>query len=80
MHPCMHSFVPLCLVVTIQTTFFAQSLSNFTCKLMTMRGGTLVILGQKIKAQGQLWPPGRGNHTLHCPLKIDSKEFFFQDF
>ena len=47
---------------------------------MTMRGGILVILGHKIKGQGQLWPPGRGYHALHCPLKIDSKEFFFQDF
>ena len=28
---------------TIQTTVFAQSLSNFTCKLWMMRGGTLLI-------------------------------------
>ena len=40
---------------TIQTTVFAKSLSNFTCKLWMMRGETLLILGQGIKGQGQLW-------------------------
>ena len=34
---------------------FAQSLSNFTCKLWMMRGGTLLILGHGVKGQGQLW-------------------------
>ena len=37
--------VPLYLVDTLATTVFAQSLSNFTCKLWMMRGGTLLILG-----------------------------------
>ena len=37
--------VTLYLVDTIQTTAFDQSLSNFTCKLWMMRGGTLLILG-----------------------------------
>ena len=40
---------------TIQTTVFAQSLSNFTCRLSMMRGGTLLIMGHGIKGQGQLW-------------------------
>ena len=34
---------------TIQTTVFAQSLSNFRCKLFMMRGGTLLILDHKVK-------------------------------
>ena len=51
------STVALCvydLVGTIATTVFAQSLSNFTCKLWMMRGGTLLILGHGVKGQGQL--------------------------
>ena len=36
-------------------TVFDQSLSNFTCKLWMMRGGTLLILGHGIKGQSQLW-------------------------
>ena len=47
--------VTLYLVDTIATTVFAQSLSNFTCKLWMMRGGTLLILGHGVKGQGQLW-------------------------
>ena len=31
---------------------FATPLSNFTCQLLTMRGETLLILGQRIKVQG----------------------------
>ena len=48
---CFRGFVPLYLVDTIGTTVFAQSLSNFTCKLWMMRGGTLLILdhGSKVK-------------------------------
>ena len=42
------------LVGTIATTVFAQSLSNFTCKLWMMRGGTLLIMGHGVKGQGQL--------------------------
>ena len=40
---------------TIQTTVFAQSLSNLTCKLWIMRGGTLLIWGHGVKGQSQLW-------------------------
>ena len=47
--------VTLCLVDTIATTIFDQSLSNFTCKLWMMRGGTISILGHGIKDQSQLW-------------------------
>ena len=47
--------VTLYLVDTIATTVFDQSLSNFTCKLWMMRGGTLLILGHGIKGQSQLW-------------------------
>ena len=43
--------VTLYLVDTIATTVFDQSLSNFTCKLWMMRGGTLLILGHGIKGQ-----------------------------
>ena len=39
----------------IQTTVLVQSLSNFTSKLWMMRGGTLLILGLRVKCQGQLW-------------------------
>ena len=42
------------IVHTIQTTVFAQSFSNFSCKLWMMRGGTLLIFshgvtGSKVK-------------------------------
>ena len=47
--------VTLYLVDTIATTVFYQSLSNFTCKLWVMRGGTISILGHGIKGQSQLW-------------------------
>ena len=40
---------------TIETTVFAGSLLNFTCKLFMMRGGTLLILGHGVKSQGQIW-------------------------
>ena len=43
------------LVDMIQTTVIAQSLSDFTCKLWMMRGGTLLILGHWVIGQGQLW-------------------------
>ena len=46
--------VTLYLVDTIATTGFDQSLSNFTCKLWMMRGGTLSILNHGIKGQSQL--------------------------
>ena len=45
----------LCLsniVRTIEATFFAHSLSNFSCKLFMMRGGALLILGHWVKGQG----------------------------
>ena len=62
---------------TIATTFFAQSLSNFTCKLWMMRGGTLLILGHVVKGQGQLCPPARGCHALRCLVVIDFVFSFF---
>ena len=42
------------LVGTIQTTFLFQSLSNFTCQLLMMTGGSLLILGRGVKGQGRL--------------------------
>ena len=39
----------------IQTTILAQSISNFTSKLFMIRRGTLLILGHRVKSQGQLW-------------------------
>ena len=55
-----------------QTTVFAQSLSNFTCKLLMMRAGTLLILSYRVKGQGQLWPlsvktRGHGTGYSFCP-------------
>ena len=38
----------------MQITDFAQLLPNFTCKLCMMRRGTLLILGHRVKGQGQL--------------------------
>ena len=55
---------------TIAITVFVQLLSNFTCKLCTMRGGTLLILGHGVKGQGQLCPPARGCHALRCLVKV----------
>ena len=34
---------------------YSQSLSDFTCKLWMMRGGTLLIFGHGVIGQGQLW-------------------------
>ena len=55
MDVCVRGSVTLYLVDTIVTKVFAQQLSNFTCKLWMMRGGTLLILGHGVKCQGQLW-------------------------
>ena len=40
---------------TIQAAVVAQSLSNFTCNMWMMRGGTLLILGYGVRGQGQIW-------------------------
>ena len=61
------------LVDTIQTTVFAQSLSNFTCKLWIMRGGILLILGHgsKVKVNfGTLCirPCGHDTDYSFCPI------------
>ena len=52
---CVSGSVTLYLVDTIATSIFAQSLSNFTCTFAMRRGGTLLILGHRVKGQGQLW-------------------------
>ena len=52
MSACVGASVTLYLVGTIATIMFAQSLSNFTCKLWKMRGGTLLNLGHGVKGQG----------------------------
>ena len=44
--------------------------SVFTCKLIMMSGGTLLILGGGAKIQAQIWPPARGCHTSHCLVNI----------
>ena len=64
------STVTLYLVDTIATTVFAQSLSNFTCKLCMMRGGTLLILGHWVKGQGQL------SHSVYKTCEHDSDYSF----
>ena len=63
----------------IQTTVFSRSLSNFACKLLMMRGGTLLIFGHGVKGQDQLWPPARGCHALRCLVlsEIGSKNKIF---
>ena len=43
---------------TIQTTVFAQSLPNFTCKLWMVRGGTLLIWGQRSRSTLCIKPCG----------------------
>ena len=63
----------LYLVDTIVTTVFAQSLSNFTCKLWMMRGGTLLISGHwsKVKVNfGTLCirPCGHDTDYSLCPI------------
>ena len=57
----------------IQTTVFARSLSNFTCKLWMMRGGTLLILGHRVKGQGQL------RHSVYKTLWAGYRLHFFLD-
>ena len=60
---------------TIQTTVFVQSLSNFTCRLWMMRGGTLLILGHGVKGQGQLW------HSVYKTLWAGYRQkFLFNHF
>ena len=50
----------------IQTTVFAQSLSNFTCRLWMKRGETLLNLSCGVIGQGQVCLPARGCHALSC--------------
>ena len=45
--------VALCLVGTIQTAVLVRSLSIFTCKLLVMNRGILLILSHRVKGQGQ---------------------------
>ena len=53
--------IALCLVST-QTTIFTQSLSNFTCKLLKIRGGTLSIFDHEVRGDIQIW------HSVHKTL------------
>ena len=64
---CVGVSVTLYLVDMILTTVFAQSLSNFTCKLFMMKGGSLWILGHGVKGQGQLW------HSVYKTLRAQSR-------
>ena len=52
---CMRLSVALYLVDMIASKVFVKSISNFTWNLRMMRGGTLLILGHRVKGQGQLW-------------------------
>ena len=67
--------VALHLVGTIQTTVFVQSLSNFTCKLWMMRGGTPLILGHGVKDQGQLWHSVYKTLWARYRLQFESNNF-----
>ena len=69
----MSASVALYLVGTIATTDFAQSLSNFTCELWVMRGGTLLILGHGVKGQGQL------GHSVYMTLWAGFRLQFLPD-
>ena len=64
--------VALYLMDTIATKVFVKSLSNFTCKLWMMRGGTLLILGHGVKDQGQpchcIRPCGHNTDYSFCPI------------
>ena len=64
--------IAICLVSTTQTTVFAWSLSNFTCKLFMMRGGTLLILGQRSRSDLALCvcikPCGHDTGYNFCPI------------
>ena len=55
---------------TIQTTIRDQSLSNITCKLRMMRGGTLLTLVHKVKGQGQI------RHSVYKPLLAQYRQVF----
>ena len=62
---CFFSSIELCMVDTIQTTVFVQSLSNFISKLLMMRFGSWGQMLWSILAQG------RGCHALHCLVIIN---------
>ena len=67
----MRASVALCLVGTIQITVFARSLSNFTCTLLMMRGGTLLIFGQRSRstlALGCIKPCGQDPDYSFWPI------------
>ena len=58
---------------TIQTTALVQSLSNFTCSLWMMRGEILLILGHRVKGQGQIW------HSVYKALLANYRLQFISD-
>ena len=70
----MRGSVTLYLVDTIATTVFAQSISNFTCMLVMMRGGTLLILGHGVKDQCQL------GHSVYKTLWARYRLQFLPDY
>ena len=49
---------------------FAQSFSNFPCRLWMIRGGPLFILGHGVIGQVRLCPPVRGCHALRCLVSL----------
>ena len=70
---CVRWSVLLYLVDTIATTVFAQSLSNFICKLCMMRGGTywFGVTGSNVKVNfGTLYirPCGHNTDYSFCPI------------
>ena len=70
----MSSWVRHALLVDMTaTTVFAKSLSNFTCNLWMVRGGTLLILGLRVKTQGQLW------HSVYKTLWTRYRLQFFAE-
>ena len=73
---CLLASVALYLVGTIASTVFARLLSNFTCKLGMMREGTLMILGHRVKGQGQLWHSE--NKTLWAEYRLQFLPDHFQ--
>ena len=61
---------------TIQTTVFAQSLSNFICKMWMMRGGPywFLVTGSKVKVNfGTLCirPCGHDTYYSFCPITFN---------
>ena len=55
----------ICLVDSIQIRGFVKLLSNFTKKLLIIRGGSLLVFRHKVNGQGQIWHSFYSVRRLH---------------